>query len=124
MPVPDVHRPHPPARSRPGPSRPTRVSPKGQVTVPKPVRDYLGLGAGSAVEFEVTDAGDVVLRKRPDTARPLRGLLAAYALDGPAPTTTELDEGVAREVGRLDAASRGTRPAGGDDASGPGANDE
>ena len=91
---------HPP---RPGASRPTRVSPKGQVTVPKPVRDYLGLDAGSAVEFEVTDAGDVVLRKRPDTARPLRGLLSAYALDGPAPTPEDLDAGIAREVEHLNA---------------------
>lgn len=88
------------------PTRPSRVSPKGQVTVPKPVRDYLGLDAGSAVEFEVTDAGDVVLRKRPDSARPLRGLLSAYAPDGPAPTTEELDAGIGREVARLDARSK------------------
>ena len=91
------------------PTRPTRVSPKGQVTVPKPVRDYLGIAAGSAVEFEVTDSGDVVLRKRPDTARPLRGLLAAYAPDGPAPSTEALDAGIGREVERLDTQTR-TRP--------------
>ncbi len=102
--------PDAPRHARPGPSRPTRVSTKGQVTVPKPIRDYLGLDAGSAVEFEVTDAGDVVLRKRPDSARPLRGLLAAYALDGPAPTTEELDAGIAHEVGRLDARSKDAGP--------------
>ena len=79
MPPPDAERPTSPTAPRPGPSRPTRVSPKGQVTVPKPVRDYLGLGAGCDVEFEVARNGDVVLRKRPDSARPLRGLLAAYA---------------------------------------------
>lgn len=88
------------------PTRPTRVSPKGQVTVPKRVRDHLGIAAGSAVEFEVTDSGDVVLRKRPDSARPLRGLLAAYALDGSAPTVEALDAGIGREVERLDAQSR------------------
>lgn len=37
----------------------------------------------------------------------LRGLLAAYALAGPAPTTETLDQGIARETGRLDAQSRG-----------------
>lgn len=94
-----------PTPDAPPPSRPTRVSPKGQVTVPKPVRDYLGLDAGSAVEFEVTASGDVVLRKRPDSARPLRGLLAAYAPAEP-PSLDDLDRGVAREVGRLDAESR------------------
>lgn len=89
------------------PTRATCVSPKGQVTVPKQVRDYLGISAGSAVEFEVTDSGDVVIRKRPDSARPLRGLLAAYAPTGTAPSTEALDAGIGREVERLDAQSRG-----------------
>ena len=103
MSAPDAQRPTRPAAARPRATRPTHVSPKGQVTVPKPVRDYLGLDAGSAVEFEVTESGDVVLRKRPDSARPLRGLLSAYALDGPAPTVEDLDAGIAREVERLNA---------------------
>ena len=90
------------------PTRPSRVSPEGQVTIPKAVRDALGIEPGSAVEFEVTPSGEVALRKRPDSARPLRGLLSAYALDGPAPSTDQLDDGIAREVGRLDAQSKGT----------------
>lgn len=94
------------------PTRPSRVSPKGQVTIPKTVRDALGIEPGSAVEFEVTPSGDVVLRKRPDSARPLRGLLSAYAPGGPAPTTEEMDAGIGREVGRLDAESRATSPEG------------
>ena len=75
------------------------------MTVPETVREHLGLQPGNAVEFEVTPGGEVVLRKRPDPAHPLRGLLAAYALD-PAPTTEEMDAGIGREVGRLDALSR------------------
>jgi antitoxin PrlF len=38
------------------------VTSKGQVTIPKKVRDRLGIAAGSSVAFEVTDAGEVVLR--------------------------------------------------------------
>ena len=38
------------------------VTSKGQVTIPKKVRDRLGIQAGSAVVFELTDAGEVVLR--------------------------------------------------------------
>ena len=95
-----------PTRTRLTRTSATRVSPKGQVTIPKSVRDALGITPGSAVVFETAPSGDVVLRKRPDSARPLRGLLSAYALDGPAPSTDDLDRGIAREVGRLDAQSR------------------
>lgn len=35
---------------------------KGQVTVPKNVRDFLGIGPGSKVTFELTPEGDVKLR--------------------------------------------------------------
>jgi AbrB family looped-hinge helix DNA binding protein len=40
-----------------------QVTTKGQVTIPKRVRDYLGIRPGSGVEFEVGPQGDVVLRK-------------------------------------------------------------
>lgn len=39
------------------------VTVKGQVTIPKPIRDRLGLTPGSRVEFEVDDQGRVTLRK-------------------------------------------------------------
>ena len=41
---------------------PTKLTSKGQVTVPKPVRDYLGLHPGSGVTFERLPDGDVVIR--------------------------------------------------------------
>ncbi len=53
------------------------ISSKGQVTVPKDVRDRLGLRAGTLVEFEITDAG-VLLRKGHKGIRPVdrvRGIL-------------------------------------------------
>jgi len=40
----------------------TNVTSKGQVTVPKSVRDYLGLKPGVAVTFERLPSGEVVLR--------------------------------------------------------------
>jgi antitoxin PrlF len=40
----------------------TNVTSKGQVTVPKRVRDYLGLKPGAAVTFERLPGGEVVLR--------------------------------------------------------------
>ncbi|AGB43791.1 AbrB/MazE/SpoVT family DNA-binding domain-containing protein [Mesorhizobium sp. CO1-1-7] len=34
-----------------------RVTTKGQVTIPKPIRDHLGIGPGSEVEFVATEEG-------------------------------------------------------------------
>ncbi len=41
----------------------TVVTSKGQVTIPKKVRDYLGIRPGTAVNFELTVDGRVVLVK-------------------------------------------------------------
>lgn len=41
----------------------TTITIKGQVTIPKHVRDALNLTPGSRVEFDVNDAGQVTLRK-------------------------------------------------------------
>lgn len=40
----------------------TTLTTKGQVTIPKLIRDRLGLGPGSAVEFEIAEDGRVILR--------------------------------------------------------------
>ena len=42
----------------------TTVTSKGQVTIPKKVRDFLQIEPGSAVDFELTPSGDVLLRHR------------------------------------------------------------
>lgn len=41
----------------------TTVTSKGQVTIPKPIRERLGLTAGSQVEFAVSASGEFVLRR-------------------------------------------------------------
>lgn len=41
------------------------ITTKGQVTIPKPMRDHLGLAPGSRVEFELDAEGRVILRKAP-----------------------------------------------------------
>jgi AbrB family looped-hinge helix DNA binding protein len=41
----------------------TTLTSKGQVTIPKKVRDALKIGPGSAVEFAVNAAGEVIVRK-------------------------------------------------------------
>jgi antitoxin PrlF len=48
----------------------TNLTSKGQVTVPKKIRDYLGLKPGAAVIFERLDSGDVALRPARPSIRP------------------------------------------------------
>jgi AbrB family looped-hinge helix DNA binding protein len=48
----------------------TTMTSKGQVTIPKPVRDRLNLKPGNAVEFELADDGRVVLVKVGRKAKP------------------------------------------------------
>jgi looped-hinge helix DNA binding domain, AbrB family len=51
------------------------VTSKGQVTIPKAVRDLMHIDAGDQVDFVVTDRGDVVVRSVNLDVRELRGLL-------------------------------------------------
>lgn len=49
------------------------VTIKGQVTIPKPVRDHLGIEPGSKVDFERAPDGRIVLVKAgDDKVRPSR----------------------------------------------------
>jgi antitoxin PrlF len=41
----------------------TRVTGKGQVTIPRRVRDYLGIRPGTALAFEIAPDGRVILVK-------------------------------------------------------------
>ncbi|MFC7157911.1 AbrB/MazE/SpoVT family DNA-binding domain-containing protein [Halomarina halobia] len=46
----------------------SRVTSKGQVTIPKEIRERLGIRAGDEVAFEETDEG-YVIRKEVDESR-------------------------------------------------------
>jgi len=50
----------------------TTVTTKGQVTIPKRMRDYLGLRPGSSVDFEFAADGQVVIRPAKTTGRKRR----------------------------------------------------
>lgn len=45
-----------------------RVTTKGQVTIPKEIRDRLGIEPGDEVAFEKTDAGYAIRKEAPTTA--------------------------------------------------------
>lgn len=60
----------------------SRISSKGQVTVPAAVRDALGLDAGTVVEFVVRE-GDVVLRKGSGSDHPVDRVFGRLKLGRP-----------------------------------------
>jgi antitoxin PrlF len=66
----------------------TTVTSKGQVTIPKPVRDRLGIEPGNAVEFRMDPDGRVVLLKVGGDAVPSR----FDALRGILPSSPSTDE--------------------------------
>ena len=51
------------------------VTSKGQLTLPKGIRDSLGLSAGSRLDFEVNEQGWLLARPLTNTALGLAGLL-------------------------------------------------
>jgi AbrB family looped-hinge helix DNA binding protein len=66
-----------------------RVTEKGQVTIPKDVRDRFGIGAGSEVVFEVEN-DEIVVRKVNDG--PTRGEQLAARLRGRGDVAMTTDE--------------------------------
>jgi antitoxin PrlF len=48
----------------------TNLTTKGQVTIPKKVRDYLGLKAGAPVTFLRLDNGEIAIRAAKVPAKP------------------------------------------------------
>jgi AbrB family looped-hinge helix DNA binding protein len=67
----------------------TTVTAKGQVTIPKPVRDLLGIVPGSKVDFRRAPDGSIVLVPASDTKPPSRfERLRGHA--GPGPSTDEI----------------------------------
>lgn len=67
-----------------------KVTSKGQVTIPKRVREQLGIRAGSEIEFRLREDGQVVLLKAGRPAKPKPSIFAA--LRGTASGTMTTDE--------------------------------
>jgi antitoxin PrlF len=67
----------------------TKVTSNGRVTVPKRIRDYLGIEPGSEVAFRRAADGSIVI-ERADGTRPPSRLAKLVGSAGPGPTTDEI----------------------------------
>ena len=69
---------------------------KGQITLPKEIRDRLGLDAGSMLDFEVLPDNTITARQVKPDARRIRGLLKSPHTSPL--TVAQMDEGIARHL--------------------------
>ena len=71
------------------------ITSKGQITIPKAIRDLLGVKPGDRLVFVRRPEGEVVVEAETVDVRSLRGMLKHH---GPAVTVEAMDEAVAREA--------------------------
>jgi AbrB family looped-hinge helix DNA binding protein len=71
------------------------VTAKGQVTIPKEIRDRLGVRGAGKVHFTIEDRG-VVLKSKTGTIEDLAGILHRPGMH--AKTVEEMDEGIRKAV--------------------------
>jgi antitoxin PrlF len=67
----------------------TKVTSNGRVTVPKRVRDYLGIGPGTEVTFKRAADGGIVI-ERADGTRPPSRFAKIVGCAGPGASTDEI----------------------------------
>ena len=69
---------------------------KGQITLPKEIRDRLGLDAGSVLDFQILEDNTITARQVQPDARRIRGLLKSpHSI----PLTVEqMDEAVSKHL--------------------------
>ena len=79
------------------------ITSKGQVTIPKEVREALGLETGDRIEFALEPDGSVSMRPARHSARELYGYLArpGRRAPGPGEADLEVDEALAKDQERI-----------------------
>lgn len=66
------------------------ITEKGQTTLPKSVREFLGLRAGDKVRYVITDGGVRIM-----PVRSVRRLCGVLQHDGPTVTLEEMEQAIA-----------------------------
>jgi AbrB family looped-hinge helix DNA binding protein len=69
------------------------ITSKGQITLPKPVREQLKLSAGDKVEFIVTDNGQLLLSPVTASVKQLKGM---FPPPNKAVSLEQMDEAIAQ----------------------------
>ena len=84
---------------------------KGQITLPKEIRDRLGLNAGSMLDFQILEDNTITARQVLPDARGIRGLLKSP--HATPLTAGQMDEAVSKHLRSQYAPARsGRKPVG------------
>ncbi len=78
----------------------TKLSSKGQVVLPKSVREARGWGPGTEFDVEATPDGVRLRARTPFPRTELSGVFGSVKHRGPAKTLRELDAGIGAAVAR------------------------
>ena len=73
----------------------SRITSKGQVTIPEAIRRQVGLQAGEQIEWEVTEGGSIAVRK---TGRSLEDLSKILPKPKRALTIEEMEQAVGKRL--------------------------
>jgi AbrB family looped-hinge helix DNA binding protein len=76
----------------------TRLSVKGQVVIPKAIREARGWRPGLELEVEATEDGALLRPKSLDRARAVQSLLGCTGYQGPKRSLAETNAAVEREA--------------------------
>ncbi|WP_457331766.1 AbrB/MazE/SpoVT family DNA-binding domain-containing protein [Rhizobacter sp. P5_C2] len=71
-----------------------KLTSKGRITVPKEIRDRLGLDAGSTLDFQLLPDNTITARAVKPDARNVRGILKSP--HAAPPTVGQMDEGISK----------------------------
>ena len=77
----------------------TTLTSKGQITIPKEIREQFHLRTGQRVEFHVSPKGQLVLTPRTQDIRRLKGVVRSA---GKVVSVEEMNEAIARSVSRIE----------------------
>lgn len=73
------------------------VTQKGQVTIPKDVRDILHLVTGDKVEFVLNERGEILIKPMTRKVSEVAGILSKYKKTKPV-SVEEMDQAIAQHV--------------------------
>jgi antitoxin PrlF len=74
----------------------TTITSKGQVTIPKNIRDYLGLHSGDKIEFVFTENDEVILKPITKKVDEVFGILHKPGMK--AVTVEEMEAGIKQKI--------------------------